>query len=106
MWQSAKPGRSPSSEEEAVGTPHSVAERERPGGPKMTKILIVEDEPAMVSGLRDNFEFEGYEVITEIGGHTTQRSGKGTAGRPQDDQNPDRGRRARDGLRSSRQFRI
>jgi DNA-binding response OmpR family regulator len=28
------------------------------------KILIVEDEPAMVAGLRDNFEFEGYEVIT------------------------------------------
>jgi DNA-binding response OmpR family regulator len=30
----------------------------------MTKILIVEDEPNMVAGLRDNFEFEGYEVIT------------------------------------------
>ena len=30
----------------------------------MSKILIVEDEPAMVAGLRDNFEFEGYEVIT------------------------------------------
>jgi DNA-binding response OmpR family regulator len=30
----------------------------------MTRILIVEDEPNMVSGLRDNFEFEGYEVIT------------------------------------------
>src|ERR1700704_6407009 len=30
----------------------------------MVKILIVEDEPNMVSGLRDNFEFEGYEVIT------------------------------------------
>jgi two-component system alkaline phosphatase synthesis response regulator PhoP len=30
----------------------------------MTKILIVEDEPNMVSGLRDNFEFEGYSVIT------------------------------------------
>jgi DNA-binding response OmpR family regulator len=30
----------------------------------MTRILIVEDEPAMVAGLRDNFEFEGYEVIT------------------------------------------
>ncbi len=30
----------------------------------MTKILIVEDEPNMVSGLRDNFEYEGYEVIT------------------------------------------
>jgi DNA-binding response OmpR family regulator len=47
-----------------MSTPHSVAERERAGGPKMTKILIVEDEPAMVSGLRDNFEFEGYEVIS------------------------------------------
>ena len=30
----------------------------------MAKILIVEDEPNMVAGLRDNFEFEGYEVIT------------------------------------------
>lgn len=30
----------------------------------MSKILIVEDEPNMVAGLRDNFEFEGYEVIT------------------------------------------
>lgn len=28
------------------------------------RILIVEDEPAMVAGLRDNFEFEGYEVIS------------------------------------------
>jgi DNA-binding response OmpR family regulator len=28
------------------------------------KILVVEDEPAMVAGLRDNFEFEGYDVIT------------------------------------------
>ncbi|MGA8150224.1 MAG: response regulator transcription factor [Terriglobales bacterium] len=28
------------------------------------KILIVEDEPNMVAGLRDNFEFEGYAVIT------------------------------------------
>ncbi len=30
----------------------------------MAKILIVEDEPNMVSGLRDNFEFEGHQVIT------------------------------------------
>jgi len=30
----------------------------------MTRILIVEDEPNMVAGLRDNFEFEGYEVVT------------------------------------------
>src|SRR5689334_11440410 len=47
-----------------MSTPQSVAEKERAGGPKMTRILIVEDEPAMVSGLRDNFEFEGYDVIT------------------------------------------
>jgi DNA-binding response OmpR family regulator len=31
---------------------------------KRTRILIVEDEPAMVAGLRDNFEYEGYEVIS------------------------------------------
>ena len=30
----------------------------------LAKILIVEDEPDMVLGLKDNFEFEGYEVIT------------------------------------------
>ena len=34
------------------------------GSEKKTKILIVEDEPAMVQGLRDNFEYEGYEVIS------------------------------------------
>ena len=34
----------------------------------MTKILIVEDEPDMVLGLKDNFEFEGYEVITASDG--------------------------------------
>jgi DNA-binding response OmpR family regulator len=54
--------------EEAMGAPRSVAETERAGGPKMTRILIVEDEPAMVSGLRDNFEFEGYEVISAADG--------------------------------------
>jgi two-component system alkaline phosphatase synthesis response regulator PhoP len=31
---------------------------------EMPKILIVEDEPKMVAGLRDNFEFEGYEVLS------------------------------------------
>jgi DNA-binding response OmpR family regulator len=36
----------------------------------MAKILIVEDEPNMVSGLRDNFEFEGYTVITAPDGVT------------------------------------
>jgi len=34
------------------------------GGQHVTKILIVEDEPNMVAGLRDNFEYDGYEVIT------------------------------------------
>src|SRR5512144_372126 len=31
---------------------------------KRMRILIVEDEPAMVAGLRDNFEYEGYDVIS------------------------------------------
>src|SRR6266699_2063878 len=35
-----------------------------PNGTKKTRILIVEDEPAMVAGLRDNFEYEGYDVIS------------------------------------------
>jgi len=30
----------------------------------VAKILIVEDEPNMVAGLRDNFEFEGHQVLT------------------------------------------
>ena len=34
----------------------------------MSKILVVEDEPDMVLGLKDNFEFEGYEVITASDG--------------------------------------
>jgi two-component system alkaline phosphatase synthesis response regulator PhoP len=28
------------------------------------KVLIIEDEPDMLAGLRDNLEFEGYEVVT------------------------------------------
>ncbi len=34
----------------------------------MSKILVVEDEPDMVLGLKDNFEFEGYEVVTASDG--------------------------------------
>src|SRR5678809_1555667 len=34
----------------------------------MAKILVVEDEPDMVLGLKDNFEFEGYEVVTASDG--------------------------------------
>ena len=36
----------------------------------MKKILIVEDELNMVNGLKDNLEFEGYEVDTAIEGKT------------------------------------
>ena len=36
-------------------------------GEAVSKILIVEDEPDMVLGLKDNFEFEGYEVLTAVG---------------------------------------
>jgi DNA-binding response OmpR family regulator len=39
----------------------------RAGGMKK-RILIVEDEPAMVAGLRDNFEYEGYEVVSAADG--------------------------------------
>ena len=35
---------------------------------KRARILIVEDEPAMVAGLRDNFEYEGYDVISAVDG--------------------------------------
>jgi two-component system alkaline phosphatase synthesis response regulator PhoP len=34
----------------------------------VSKILIVEDEPDMILGLKDNFEFEGYEVVTASDG--------------------------------------
>ena len=40
----------------------------RSGNGKRTRILIVEDEPAMVAGLRDNFEYEGYEVLSAADG--------------------------------------
>jgi two-component system alkaline phosphatase synthesis response regulator PhoP len=36
----------------------------------VAKILIVEDEPDMVLGLKDNFEFEGYEVLTATDGQS------------------------------------
>ena len=38
--------------------------RVKPSEVQPAKILVVEDEPNMVAGLRDNFEFEGYQVIT------------------------------------------
>ena len=35
---------------------------------KPSRILVTEDEPDMVLGLKDNFEFEGYEVVTAADG--------------------------------------
>ena len=40
----------------------------RKGEVMSTKILIVEDEPHMVAGLRDNFEYEGFQVLTALDG--------------------------------------
>jgi DNA-binding response OmpR family regulator len=50
--------------EQSSGNRSSTTE---PNGRK-TRILIVEDEPAMVAGLRDNFEYEGYDVISAVDG--------------------------------------
>jgi DNA-binding response OmpR family regulator len=36
----------------------------------MTKILIVEDELNMMQGLKDNLEFEGYDVDTALDGRS------------------------------------
>ena len=56
-------------EVDANGSPSSmnidVTHRRRGG---KTRILIVEDGLAMVAGLRDNFEYEGYEVISAADG--------------------------------------
>jgi DNA-binding response OmpR family regulator len=46
----------------------SPAGAAKDGDERRQKILIVEDEPDMVLGLRDNFEFEGYEVVTAADG--------------------------------------
>jgi two-component system alkaline phosphatase synthesis response regulator PhoP len=35
---------------------------------RASRILIVEDEPDMALGLKDNFEFEGYQVLTATDG--------------------------------------
>ena len=54
-----------------------------PATGKRTRILIVEDEPAMVAGLRDNFEYEGYEVISAADGSVWMQADPAHAGPPQ-----------------------
>ena len=34
----------------------------------MSRILIVEDDPAILAGLKDNLEFESHEVLTAADG--------------------------------------
>jgi two-component system alkaline phosphatase synthesis response regulator PhoP len=54
-------------EDPLISIPPATAEAtngKSTGAAKRTRILIVEDEPAMVAGLRDNFEYEGYDVIS------------------------------------------
>jgi DNA-binding response OmpR family regulator len=35
---------------------------------KKSTVLIVEDEPALLRGIRDNFDFHGYEALTAADG--------------------------------------
>jgi two-component system alkaline phosphatase synthesis response regulator PhoP len=49
---------------EKLLSPAEARTQRTPEKKGMTRILIVEDEPNMVAGLRDNFEYEGYEVLT------------------------------------------
>src|SRR2546430_17088160 len=55
----------------------SPLEAAEAGAGKRARILIVEDEPAMVAGLRDNFEFEGYDVISADNGVAGRARGGG-----------------------------
>lgn len=48
----------------------------------MPKVLIVEDEPGMVVGLRDNFEYDGYEVVVAGDGEAAIRRALNDAYRP------------------------
>jgi DNA-binding response OmpR family regulator len=40
-------------------------------------ILIVEDDPTMLRGLKDNFEFEGYKVVTASDGDSALKAALG-----------------------------
>ena len=39
----------------------------------MSRILVIEDEPAILRGLADNLKFESHEVITAADGETGYR---------------------------------
>jgi two-component system alkaline phosphatase synthesis response regulator PhoP len=48
----------------------------------LPKVLIVEDEPGMVVGLRDNFEYDGYEVVVAGDGEAAISRALNDADRP------------------------
>src|SRR5712664_1458775 len=56
--------------EQSNGGPNRDTPNRKPAenAGRKNRILIVEDEPAMVAGLRDNFEYEGYDVISAADG--------------------------------------
>lgn len=37
-------------------------------------VLIIEDDPTLLRGLKDNFEFEGYHVLASADGEQALRS--------------------------------
>jgi DNA-binding response OmpR family regulator len=39
----------------------------------MTRLLVVEDDPAILRGLADNLSFESYDVVTASDGETAYR---------------------------------
>jgi DNA-binding response OmpR family regulator len=43
---------------------------------KKTKILVVEDEDAILMGITENLKAEGYEVVTAVEGHEALRLGE------------------------------
>ena len=48
----------------------------------MKRILVIEDEPQMRLGLRDNLELEGYEVQTAADGEEGLAKAAGVLARP------------------------
>src|SRR5262245_65468937 len=46
----------------------SISRSTQETSPLTKRILVIEDEPQMLLGLRDNLELEGYEVVTASDG--------------------------------------
>jgi DNA-binding NtrC family response regulator len=44
-------------------------------------VLIIEDDAALLRGLKDNFEFKGYQVRTAADGHAGLKGRRNGSGR-------------------------